>query len=301
MASREPPLEDAVVPSEVVGAMSLADLGPLGRAPLRLAFVAAAALVAVGRGWLVRGDLVDGVPLDIVAFSAASALVSVLIVSLPTALLVRRPEAYRTHRLLFAGLGIGAAIEIVRLANQALPADLAATAPHSNLLAVAWVGVPIGTILVGLGLLRLRSSGPTRRGLLIVLAAVCLAIALVPAGIGLMTEQVTIDPLPFALTSIVEPIAAAFAAWVAVDAWLDREEPRTFWTLIAAALPIQVIAGLLGLGLPIPVYLAAPLDPQTLNVLFFSSATISTLLVLWALALAVVAYGRHTPPAIEGA
>ncbi len=301
MAPIQPPLEDPIRPSEVVGALSLADFGPLTRAPMRLAFIVAALLVAAGKTLMIRGDLADGMPLDVVAYSALLAAGSVLTVCLPALLLWHVPDARRTHRLLLAGLILAAATELLRFASSGIPAtpDYSAFRPALNNVGLGVA--PIGFVLVGLGLLRLRHHGPTRRGLLVVLATLFLVVALLPVGVGLTSEGLTVDPLPFVLSSICKPIAAAFAAWVAIDAWLDQEEPRTFWTLIAAALPIQVLAGLFGIGLELPALLAPPSDPDTLNTLAFASLAFGAILVLSALVLAGVAYGRCTPTVINEA
>ena len=295
MASRQPPIEDAVVPSEVVGALSMADFAP----PLWLAFIVAAVLVAIGNTLMIRGDLADGVPVNVAAYSAALAAGSVLTVCLPALLLWRVPRAGRTHRLLLVGLMIGAITEVARFAASAIPDNPGNVLFRPAFNDAAWAAATIGIVLVGLGLLRLRPDGPTRRGLFVVLAALFLVVALLPFGVGLLSEGLNVDPLPFALSSIIWPIAAAFSAWIAIDAWLDREEPRRFWALIAAVLPIQVLASLFGIGLQLPALLAIPNDPDTLNAIAFASMIFGALLVLWALVLAGVAYGRHTPPALE--
>jgi hypothetical protein len=299
MASRQPPTEDPIGPSEVVGALSMADFAPLARAPLWLAFIVAAVLVAIGNTLMIRSDLVDGVPVAQAAYSAVLAAGSVLTICLPALLLWHVPRAGRTHRLLLVGLMVGAITQIARFASSAISDNSGSSLWRPAFSDVASGAVTIGIVLVGLGLLRLRADGPTRRGLLVVLAALFLVIALLPFGVWLMTEGLNVDPLLFALSSIIRPIAAAFAAWIAIDAWLDREEPRPFWALIAAALPIQVLAGLFGIGLEVPVLLAVPNDPDTLNAIAFASLIFGALLVLWAMVLAGVAYGRHTPLALE--
>ena len=122
MGSIRPAIDDTDLSTEVVGALSMADLGPFGRSPLRLLFVVAAAVVAIGRGELIAGNLGIGGPLDVAAFAGVSAATETLVVLLPVALLWRVPAAPRTHPMLLGGLALGALVEVLRLGSAIVPA-----------------------------------------------------------------------------------------------------------------------------------------------------------------------------------
>ena len=46
--------------------------------------------------------------------------------------------------------------------------------------------------------------------------------------------------------------ASALASWVAVSAWLDRDAPRAFWTLLALGFPLGLLAKTASLGTLVP-------------------------------------------------
>src|SRR5450755_2029132 len=145
MGSIRPTIDHPDLSTDLVGALSMADLGPFGRSPLRLLFVVAAAVVAIGRGALIAGDLGIGGPLDVAAFAGVSAATETLVVLLPVALLLRVPAAPQTHLMLLGGLALGALVEVLRLGSAIVPASLADPSVGSILRTFAWLGVPFGS------------------------------------------------------------------------------------------------------------------------------------------------------------
>jgi hypothetical protein len=86
-------------------------------------------------------------------------------------------------------------------------------------------------------------------------------------------------------------IAAAgsgFALWVPVSAWLDGDRPRTFWTLLAVALPLRLLLG--GLSA-----VAFVLEPPTMIELQSGLNVVGAAATLAIAAAALTAYGRFTP------
>jgi hypothetical protein len=301
MGSIRPTIDHPDLSTEVVGALSMADLGPFGRSPLRLLFVVAAAVVAIGRGALIAGDLGIGGPLDVAAFAGVSAATETLVVLLPVALLLRVPAAPQTHLMLLGGLALGALVEVLRLGSAIVPASLADPSVGSILRTFAWLGVPFGSLLVGLGLLRLRAGRTTRRGMLVVIAFLYLVLSLLPLGAELIGKAPVNVTWLFLVSGVLVPILAAFAGWVAVDAWLDGERPNLFWGLLAVAVPLHVVGAFFSAALPLPALLALPASPAALNSLAMASATLGAILALVVVTLGFVAYARKTPSPAEEA
>jgi hypothetical protein len=278
MAGIHPTIDAPDEPPDVVGALSLPDLSRFERSPAILVFVVAAVVVALGRGASVASYLGNGGSLETAASAAIFAATETILVVLPAALLWRIPAAPRTHPVLLGGLGVGALVEVLRLGASALATSGTDPSVSSILGTLAWLIVPVGSLLVGRGLLRLRASWSARRGLLVVIAFLYLALRLVPLGAELLGNEVVIVTWLFPVTGILVPITAALAGWVAVDAWLDGQRPTVFWGLLALGVPLYVISALVSSALPLPALLALPADPTALNSLTIASATAGEIL-----------------------
>jgi hypothetical protein len=166
-----------------------------------------------------------------VLWAVAWATVLVCRVLLPAALLWRDPLSMRYRPILVAGL---AAFALEPVINAFAPAfgDIA-----------GWLAL-IGVLLIGYGLLRMRARGATRWWILVVVAGLLVTIALLEA-VGVL--EFVEDPLVFLATRIVTVLASSFSLWVPAAAWVDGDEPRRFWSLLALALPLQLAGGLLAL------------------------------------------------------
>jgi hypothetical protein len=270
-------------------------LGRLGLTPLSLLFVVAAAAVAVGRGRLIADDLGTGGPLDVAVLSSVATIGETLVVLLPVALIWRIPTAAHTHRVLFAGLAVGALVEVLRLGAFVAPGNPLDLTLHEVLESLAWLALPLGGLLVGLGLLRLRGGLATRRGMLVVIAFGYLVLNLVPLGAALIGGESIGVTWQSVVSQILVPVTTAFVGWVAVDAWLDHEEPGRFWGLLALAVPLYVAGAFVGQELLL--WIAPPLAPDNFNSLGIASATFAEILALVSVALTGVALARLTPGA----
>ena len=101
--------------------------------------------------------------------------------------------------------------------------------------------VTVGSVLVGLGLLGLFPAARRRLRILALLVMLSVAPTMGSYALALMRGQ---DALLYPIHTgiqFLELAAAAFAAWAAVVAWLARADPRRFWTLLAAAVPLHLI------------------------------------------------------------
>jgi hypothetical protein len=210
-------------------------------------------------------------------------LAAVLAVLTPAAFLWRVPNAVSRHPWLVAGLALAALTVIVRTTLLWLGPG-AAELRESVLPAIGWLTAPV-PLLIGVGLLRLRESGRRRPLLLIALALAYIAFPVMPF---VFNPAVSADPLSLTV-AILTAALAGFAVWVAVSAWLDGDRPRTFWLLLALALPLFVV-GLAGEA----AMLSAP-DAQAMAglqplVFFAVAATRATTALL-----ALIAYGFFGP------
>jgi hypothetical protein len=297
MSSVRPTADQPDGPTEVVGALTLADLGPLGRRPLSLMFVVAAVGLALTRASLISGDLGSGAPLDVGVFGALAAATETVVVGLPAALLWRVPAAPRIHRILLAGLALNALAEVLRLGSALASRSFTDASVASALDTLAWLILPAASLLVGLGLLRLRDGPITRRGMLVVIASAYLVVSLVPVGAELLgNAQVSFTP-EFLLSGFLVPLFAAFAAWVSVDAWRAGERSSRFWGFLALGVPLYLVNALLGFGWALPAWVAMPADPAIANGIATASAALGQFFALAAVSLAFVAYARLTPSA----
>ncbi len=275
-----PGVDDPDTPTEAVGSWPTIDLARLGLPPLGWVFVVVAVVVGA-----VRLRTLGGAPLDIVPEILFSAVEAVVVVLLPAALLWRAHDAMRTHALLLTGLALIAADRLVLATNQLWPLFLGDDGART-VFGLAWsLLAPAGSVLIGLGLLRLR-AGPMRLPVLATIIGVYVGISVASFLIGAGTG--TLDAYDSTLMILV-PAAAAAAVWVPVAAWLESDAPQAFWGLLAIALPLGVIARLVTL-------LATIVGTSTQsNVMFVPVVTVNSILGCLAALLALVAYARMTP------
>lgn len=279
---------DADTPTEAVGAIGLPDLESLGLPRLGWLFVAGAVLVG-----LLRLGAIDGIDVGTVPYRVVNAIEGATLALLPAALLLRAPDAPRTHPLLLAGLAATALSEIGRavVAYQPFLGSIALydwAAPLD--LALGTIGV-IGLVLTGIGLLRLWPVDWGRTWLLVGIAVGYLVLTYAPMVISAASGiEVSLD-----FVSAVVPtgsvLASAFATWVAVAAWLDRAQPRALWALLAAALPLRIVIQLIEAAVAAPVWAGNPSGPWLL------SLPITGILAATIACLGLLAYVRYTPVA----
>ena len=278
-------MDDPDTPSEAVGSWPTIDLARLGLPRLGWLFVVAAAFVAVADLRSIQGPGTEYAPAILL-----SALAATGVVLLPAALLWRVSGAAGSHRLLLAGLACGAAAEIVVGVLRFWPLDPDGA---SSARAAFAAGRPLldalGGLLVGLGLLRLR-AGAARLVLLAVIASIYVALAVSSFVIGTTAAGILADPYNTAFL-VIGPAAAAFAVWVSVAAWLDREPPRAFWGLLALAFPISLVSRVFALPWAI-----AAVELRS-NALYLPGVTINGIAGAVIALLALVAFARCTPVA----
>ena len=275
-----PVVDDPDTPTEAVGSWPAIDLARLGLPPLGWVFAAAALFVGV-----VHLRTLSGAPLEIVPAILLSTVESGVVVLLPAAVLWRVHEALRTHALLLTGLALLAAGQLILAVNQLWPVLQNEDGTRSAL-GITWpLLTPAGGILIGLGLLRMR-TGAIRLPVLAAIVAAYVGIGVASYVIG--AGSGTIEAYDAGLMVIV-PAAAAVAVWVPVAAWLESDAPPAFWGLLAVALPFGVISRLLTL-------LDTIVGTSTQsNVLFVPTMTVNSILGCLAALLALVAYARMTP------
>ena len=280
-----PPNDPADPSDEIVGSWPSIDFDRLGLPPLGWLFIGGAMVVAVQRLRSIDGASLETVPLVLSAAAAAT------VVLLPVALLWRAPEAARTHRLLLAGLATGAVSELLRALISYPPlvpngAPMVRTALD---LIQAFCG-PLGGLLVGLGLARLRTARLTRVRLLVAITSTYLAFDVGSSLIvfGGSQQPDWVNPLT-AVLLLLRPLAAAFAVWVPVTAWFDEESPRAFWGFLALALPLGLVSRLV--ELPQAIVIVAFRS----NALFLPGVTINAIVGMIVSLLALVAFARETP------
>ena len=275
-----PVVDDPDTPTEAVGSWPSVDLTRLGLPPLGWVLVAAAMFVGV-----VRLRTLSGAPLDVVPTILLSAVESGVVVLLPAALVWRVHEALRTHALLLTGLALVAVDRLVLAMNQLWPLILNDDGTRRAFGLVLPLLTPAGGVLIGLGLLRLR-TGPIRLPVLAAIVATYVGIGLASYLIGARTDSIEAYD---AVLMVIVPAAAAVAVWAPVAAWLELDAPPAFWGLLAVALPVGVISRLLTL-------LATIVGTTTQsNVLFVPTVTVNSILGCLAALLALVAYARMTP------
>ncbi len=277
----EPVADDPDTPTEAVGSWPTIDLARLGLPPLGWVFVAAALFVGA-----VRLRTLSGAPFDIVPGIVFSAVEAAVVVLLPAALLWRVHDAMRTHALLLTGLALVAVDRLILAMNQLWPMIQSDDGTRSAVgLAWPWL-MPAGGVLIGLGLLRLR-TGPIRLPVLATIVAVYVGIGvasyLIGAGSG------TLDAYDAALLIIVPVGRSGCGMGAGCSVAGVGHAAGIFWGLLAIALPLGVIARLLTLVATI-----VATSTQS-NVMFVPTVTVNSVLGCLAALLALVAYARMTP------
>ena len=271
---------------EIVGSWPSIDFARLGLPPLGWLFVVAAVFVAVQHlRWM------DGGSLEAVPDEVFSTVAAVTIVLLPAALLWRVRAATRTHRLLLAGLAAGAVSELLRAVVSFAPFVSYGALFGGTVIGGVWpLFGPLGGLLAGLGLVRLRPAGVTRIRLLAAIATAYVALDVGSFAIAFAGSHPpgSIDPHS-AVLLVIRPLAAAFAVWVPVAAWFDDEAPRAFWGLLALALPLNLLSRLT--ELPEAIVIVALRS----NALFLPAVTIGAIVGAFVALLALVAFARETP------
>ena len=259
--------------------------------PLGWWIVVAAAGVLVAPLTRGVGAAPEPVALTACATSASMALAALV----PAALLRRVPAAPRTNRVLLAGLLCGAAVEwLYAIETASAPALLTSVPSLWTLLPDLAVPLLVGgPLLIALGLLRLRASGPTRPGLLVLLAVLNLALLLAPLALLDAWSHLPLDPVT-SVFHVIMAVAVASATWVPLAAWLDREPHRAFWGLLALAVPLAILASLVSLT-EIVAMVAGPPGRPTPEGLFLATSVAQALIGALASGCAIVAYARYTP------
>jgi len=144
---------------------------------------------------------------------------------------------------------------------------------------------PTGGALIAYGLLAMRVERP-RPGLLLVgILAVYVVLNLLPELLAAAQVQ---GQLQISWWSVAVAVTSAFAAWVAVDAWVRKEPPEPFWLLLAATFPLRVLAGVW--QVPIDVVVIVNQSELPAAVYALATATIALPGVL-----ALLAYLRYAP------
>ncbi|MGO9178667.1 MAG: hypothetical protein ACLQHS_05245 [Candidatus Limnocylindrales bacterium] len=296
MSSSGSALESPGLPSEAVGPRRPI-IAWLSLPPLGWLFVAAAVFVAALRLQGITGESAAMLP-DTICAAVGAALVALL----PAALLIRLPESPRTQRLLFAGLALGAASEWAWATTFIWAIGPGVVEWLGTLLFALWWPLGgLGSLLLGLGLLRLRARR-TRTGLLIGIGALYVALSLftigivvaqVPQAYDLSVPNGFVTASGFALAVLVA-VVGAFVVWVPVSAWLDHDAPRAFWGLLALAFPLSLVARAGGLIQTIAMQAFASEDLYS-NGFFVVATTLSALVAAVVALLALVAYARETP------
>jgi hypothetical protein len=236
---------------------------------------------------------------------ALSGLESVVIVALPAALLSRVPSAWRTHRRMLLGLlagSVATALLRVWVPLLSVPPD---QAPPGAWQWLAFVTGPevlgiVGALLVAVGLARLRTRTPSHRArrllpvlmlaALVVAASIFLPLVWYPDAVA--PSQVTTVLISAVIILGSAPITA-YCLWVPLGAWLEREPPALFWTLLGLA----AVTALAGMAVTLAANLALATGPE----LFAPMAYLGEALGVVGSILALVAYARLTPPPPEPA
>jgi hypothetical protein len=198
-------------------------------------------------------------------------LSTLLTVLLPVALLWRDPMALRHRRVLLGGLSLAATAPLVQVFVPAI-SDTA-----------FWLRIA-GALLTGYGLLLLTRRSATQWIVFVVVAGAFVAYAI---WIRVGTVALVEDQLSFIGFAVAAALATGFALSVPVAAWLDRADPRRFWTLLALALPLQLAMRLVDVAI---VNSAGPDDPS-----FVVLVPVEAVLALTQVVAELVAYVLFAP------
>ncbi len=297
MSDHSPEPDEPDDPPEVVGALTLDDfkwlrkialLTRIPATPLILVFGVGAVLV--GAWWIkqLQGAIEVGLPPGALLDEIFTVISPVVIVLTPAALLRRDPSALRTRTALLCGLAILAVEQFLIAAGQFATIDVSPNSPFGSVILGSLPFLaPAGGALIAYGLLVMRVERPRPGFLLVGILAVYLVLNLFPAL--LVAAQVQGEgQLQISWWSLAVAVTSAFAAWVAVDAWVRKESPEPFWLLLAAAFPLRVLAGVWQLPMDVVVIVNQGQLPDAVYAL--ASATVALPGVL-----ALVAYLRYAP------
>jgi hypothetical protein len=301
--STEPPADiDPDRPSDVVGALSLADLGPLRRLmnipPRALSLLFILAALIVGGWWLRQLSVALATP-DLPGVSLVGGLADgaadVLVVLMPAALLTRVPSALRSRSPLLAGLSILAAVKLVGVVLSVWVSDF--NAPTWVIDVATWLRYlqPLGGALIAYGLLQLRADPPGRRRLLVLLVALWVALVLFePALVAIQNAvgEAAFGGAGISWWAVLVAVTSGFTAWIVVDAWLEHEPPALFWTLLSGAALWAIAARIVGLPQAVVVVMFQSNLPESAYVIVSVASVVS-------LALAFVAYLSFTPSSLD--
>lgn len=284
-------------PPQVVGALTLDDfkwlrkiavLTRIPATPLILVFGVAAVLV--GAWWVkqLQGAIEVGGSPGAILDEMFTVIGPVVVVLTPAALLRRDPSALRTRTALLSGLAILALAQFLIAAGQFATIEADPTSPvGSVILGSLPFLAPTGGALIAYGLLAMRVERP-RPGLLLAgILAVYVVLDLFPELLVATQVQVLGQP-QISWWSLAVAVTSAFAAWVAVDAWIRKEPPERFWLLLAAAFPLRVLAGVWQVPMAVVVIVNQSQLPAAVY-------TLATATVALPGILAFVAYLRYAP------
>ena len=259
--------------------------------PLGWLFVVGAAGVIVAR----LDRVIGTTPETVVVAAAASAIAAALVALLPAALLLRVPDAPTRQPALFVGLAATALTEWVQAALFAWSPPLL-TANPSLWTVLSDVQVPLevlASLLIALGLLRLRPGGATRPWLLVVIVGLALGFQGLQVGLLATWAHQSLDLLAFG-PGVLLTAAGGVATWVPVSAWLDHDAPRGFWGLLALGFPLGLLSGAIGLAQMVAMTSAPPMGLSS-GGLFLVATTFDALIGAGMLILAIAAYARLMP------
>ncbi|MGO9179463.1 MAG: hypothetical protein ACLQHS_09355 [Candidatus Limnocylindrales bacterium] len=238
------------------------------------------------------------------AFGGALAVIAAVVgVAIPAALLYRVPSAWRSHRLLLAGLAAGSVSGALSRALMPLfvASSLGAVDPWRQF--ALWAGPAVlgvaGMLLVALGLARLRERPPSR-GVRRLLPVLVLAELVGNASVFLylVTHPGSMPPpscrprWPRPRSS--SPVRPSRPTRPGCP-WPPGSTGRRlgpFWVLLGVA----ALAGLAGLAPYLATNVVLALGSSDLFVFFVPLTTLDEALAVAAAPLAFVAYARFTPP-----
>jgi hypothetical protein len=177
----------------------------------------------------------------------------------PTAFVLRSPDAWWRRRMLLVGALLGAGAELARSAGAAvsglnlLQVNSGAEPTWGSLLPAAdavnqvgSLGGAVGTLLVALGLARLRER-PTARFSRVVVAAALVAVGTLDLwGLRPLVSapaEVRVADWAWTVPAVLaaDILAALYLAWVIVTSWSAGERPRRAWTWAAAATCVGLV------------------------------------------------------------
>ncbi len=244
------------------------------RRPIRIGRTAVVAICAVAIAVDLALRLLSELPLwtdfadaGVLPMTLTGVVGGVVAFLVPTAFLLRSPDAWQVRRVLLLGTLLGAGSELARSAGAAvsglnlLQGSTGADSPWRSFLPAAEVvnqigslGMAVGTLVFAFGLARLRTRSATRvsRGVV--------AVALVAVGLVALSGLRPLVSLPdgaqvadwaWTLPALLAAgiLAALYQAWVVLTSWSAGEAPRRAWRWAAAATCVGLATLAIG-GLP---------------------------------------------------